>query len=232
MSRVINYHCKSCDFYFSNHNYRFCFDDKMDCIEEYMPLFTSSDYGEDSLIRGRIIEKYCQSCDKTVRIYRFSPDSSIYTTDATIDFLKYYIPKKHDFFLEVIDFHKELIDMVNENRSLDEIGNFIRENDVYNLYELNFNHYLNNKKTGFNSSQLIRDIEFYLKHIENNMNKFDEFIICINSSEDNVNYNLDGEMFDENICPLCGEEFYQIGLKEPCPKCGKNTMERSREMMD
>ena len=235
MAKVVNYHCRSCDFRFSNHNYRFCFDDKMDCIEEYMTLFARSDYGENSLIKGRVIEKYCQNCDKLVRIYQFSPDSSIYTTDASVDFLKYYIPKKHDFFMEAIDFHEELIELIKDNdgnKNLEKIRDFIDDNEVYNIYELNFNHYLNNKRTGFNSNQLIKDVELYLNAICDDLKKFDEFIICINSTEDNFNFDLEGKMFDMNICPDCGEEFYPISLKNPCPKCGKKTMERSKEMMD
>lgn len=232
MAKVINYHCKSCDFYFSNHNYLFCFDDKMDCIEECMSLFAASDFGEDSLIRGRVIEKYCQNCDRIVRIYQFSPDSSIYTTDASVDFLKYYIPKKHDFLEEAIDFHKEMINLINDSRDLNKIRRLLEENKVYNVYELDINHYLNNRKAGFNSNQLIRDLEFYIKNIESDLEKFDGYLVCINSSEDNFNFNLDGEMIDKDTCPECGEEFYPIGLKNPCPKCGKNTMELSREMSD
>lgn len=232
MAQVFNYHCRSCDFYFTIHNYRFCFDDKMDCIEEYMALFTDSDYGKDSLIKGRVIEKYCSSCQKTVRIYQFTPDSSIYTTDASFDFLKFYIPKKHDFLLESIDFHKELIELIENNENLKKISAFIEDNHVYNIYELNLNHYLNTKRSGFNSNQLIKDIGLYLDAINDNLDRFDDFIICMNSTEDNYNLDLEGKMFDMDVCPECGEEFYPISLKNPCPICGKNTMERSREMID
>ena len=147
-------------------------------------------------------------------------------------FLKYYIPKKHDFLEEAIDFHKEMINLINDSRDLNKIRRLLEENKVYNVYELDINHYLNNRKAGFNSNQLIRDLEFYIKNIESDLEKFDGYLVCINSSEDNFNFNLDGEMIDKDTCPECGEEFYPIGLKNPCPKCGKNTMELSREISD
>ena len=232
MAQVFNYHCRECDFHFTNHNYKFCFDDKMDCIEEYMAFFASSDYGEDSLIKGRIIERYCSSCKRTVRIYQFSPDSTIYTADASFDFLKYYIPRKHDFLLESIDFHEELIELVNSDGNINQIKDFIDDNEVYNIYELCLNDYLNSKSYGFNSNQFIKDIGLFIKSLKDDLNRFDDFIVCVNSTEDNFNWDLRGKIFDVDVCPECGEKFYPISLKNPCPICGKNAMERSREMID
>ena len=197
-----------------------------------MAFFASSDYGEDSLMTGRIIEKYCSNCKKTVRIYQFSPDSSIYTADASFDFLKYYIPKKHDFFLSSIDFYEELIEMINDNENINKIKDFIEDNNIYNLYELCLNDYLNVKSSGFNSNQLIKDVGIYIESIKKDLDRFDDFIICMNFTEDNFNLDLNGKIFDVDVCPECEEKFYPISLKNPCPICGKNTMERSRDMID
>ena len=281
------YTCKSCGFRYTDVHYYFCYRADTGVIEKYESLFSTVGYSDGTILRGHVMQNYCNHCDKIVSIYQTGRGASLFKRDATIEFLREFIPKRKDKLLKTSVILDNFIGMLQENESLVELRKFLQVHDEDLYYKINLDEYIGEKAfesmdfnmndyiedvlkstpgiagddlkiipdlTGkgydlaslyadlskhvnglsasdLNRSDLYRDIRRKFDWISDDMREIEREIPLINYLGDEFNVTLDGEEIDDGVCPVCGEEFYEIGPESPCPKCG-DRMEINRVLYD
>ena len=128
--------CRSCGFRYMKVNLYFCFRNDTCCIERYESLFSTTDYVDDSPVRGRVIQRYCRNCDKTVYIYQTGFGACIFTKKSTIDFLKELIPRKQEKLLKIAVLLNKLVDLVESDASMNELNEFLMVHDMIFIIRL------------------------------------------------------------------------------------------------
>ncbi len=155
MSCRMYYTCKNCGFEYMDVNYYFCFRNDTGVIEKYESLFSTVNYADGSIIRGRVIQHYCKNCDKIVSVYQTGKGSSLFTRESTIDFLRESIPMKKEKVLKTSVLLKRFVDMLNEDASLSDLNDFLEEHDKDLYYKINLDDYIDGKA--------FKSMDFYLK---------------------------------------------------------------------
>lgn len=137
--------CKNCGFSYMEVNYYFRVRENTSFVEMYESLFSTMNYADESPVNGRVLQRYCKNCDKTIYIYQTYPGNSIYTRESTIDFLKEGLAKKHTQVLKTTAIFKKLVDMVKSNAKLMELNDLLKEHEDDICYKIDFNDYLSEK---------------------------------------------------------------------------------------
>ena len=137
--------CKNCGFSYMDVNYYFCFKDDTGLIEKYESLFSTVNYSDGSIIRGRVIQHYCRSCDKVVSVYQTGLGSSLFSRESTIDFLREFIPKKRERLLKTSVLLNSFVDMVKSDAGLIELNDFLKEHDDELYYKVDLDDFLGEK---------------------------------------------------------------------------------------
>ena len=269
----------------SDVRYYFCFRADTGFIEKYESLFSTVGYSDGSILRGHVIQNYCNHCDKIVSIYQTGRGGSLFVREPTIEFLREFIPKRLEKLLKTSVILDNFINMLQDNESLVELRKFLAVHDEDLYYKVDLNEYMGEKafesmdfnindyigdglKSGIegddlkiipdltggnydlaslyadlsnhvnglrasdlNRSDLYRDIRMKFRWISDDIREIEREIPLINYLGDEFNVTLDGEEIDDGVCPICGEEFYEIGPERPCPKCG-DRMEINRVFYD
>ena len=145
MSCRMYYTCKNCGFEYMDVNYYFCFKSETGVIEKYESLFSTVDYADGSLMKGRVFQHYCKNCDKIVSVYQTGLGASIFTREPTIDFLMENIPKKQEKLLKTAVLLNSFVKLLDSDASLIELNDFLEKHDQDIYYKINLDDYINEK---------------------------------------------------------------------------------------
>lgn len=290
------YRCENCGFSYMNVDYYFCFKDETGVIEKYESLFSTVHYADGSIMQGRVLQRYCKNCNKTVSIYQTARGKDQNIREWTVDFLKKYIPRKKEKLANTSSLLKNFETLLKYDASIKRLKAFLKNHDNDLYYKIDLEDYLTEKSfesMDFNMKDYVKeesimrlnrkshshnylydlpdkdlislhssdlylktlyedlskhinelsasdldretlynDISKKLDYVNNNLEKIEGEIPCINLYKNDFNITLDGEKIDNDVCPHCGEKIYWITPHTPCPQCGNEKMEFKRIFFD